>query len=359
MSAPAIDAAGAPAARAPGRPRKAGRVRRFTTTVLVVLTTLFGLLAITFAVGRLVPADPVIAVIGDQADQETYQRVYRSMGLDRPVLIQFATYLGDVVRLDLGQSHVTKNAVASDLARVIPATIELAGLAILIGAGLGIPLGILAAVRRGTWIDHVARVVGLVGYSTPIFWLGTLVILVFYAKLGWIPGGGRIDVYNEGLVEGPTGSLILDAAMAGEWEVFWSALHHLVTPALILGYAALAYISRMSRSFMLEQLGQEYVLTARAKGLSARRVVWGHAFRNIRVQLLTIVTLSFLGLLEGTVLIETVFAWPGLGQYLTTALFFADMNAVLGSVLVIGLISIAMNLLADIAYRFVDPRTRR
>lgn len=359
MSAPAIDAPSVPAAPASGRARKAGRVRRFVTTILILLTTLFGLLAITFAVGRLVPADPVIAVIGDQADQETYQRVYQSMGLDRPVLVQFATYLGDVVRLDLGQSHVTKNAVASDLARVIPATIELASLAILIGAGLGIPLGILAAVRRGTWIDHVARVVGLVGYSTPIFWLGTLVILVFYANLGWIPGGGRIDVYNEGLVEGPTGSLIIDAALAREWDVFWSALHHLVTPALILGYAALAYISRMSRSFMLEQLGQEYVLTARAKGLSASRVVWGHAFRNIRVQLLTIVTLSFLGLLEGTVLIETVFAWPGLGQYLTTALFFADMNAVLGSVLVIGLISIAMNLLADIAYRFVDPRTRR
>jgi peptide/nickel transport system permease protein len=332
--------------------------RKVATSLIIIATTLFGLLVITFVVGRLVPADPVIAVIGDQADQETYDRVYELMGLDRPVYVQFFSYLRDVATLNFGQSNITRNSVASDLARVLPATVELAGLAILIGAGLGIPLGIIAAVNKGRWIDHVARIVGLVGYSTPIFWLGTLVILVFYAKLGWVPGGGRIDIYNEGIVEGPTQSLLIDSIIAGEWEVFWSALHHLITPALILGYASMAYLSRMSRSFMLEQLSQEYVLTARAKGLSRRAVVWGHAFRNIRVQLLTIVTLAFCGLLEGTVLIETVFAWPGLGQYLTTALFFADMNAVLGAVLVIGLISIVINLLSDVVYRFVDPRTR-
>lgn len=332
--------------------------RKLATSLAIIATTLFGLLVITFVVGRLVPADPVIAVIGDQADQETYQRVYAMMGLDQPLYVQFFTYLRDVLTLNFGQSHLTKNPVILDLARVLPATIELAGLSIIIGAGLGIPLGIIAATHKGKWIDQLARVVGLVGYSTPIFWLGTLVMLVFYARLGWIPGGGRIDIYNEGLVEGPTQSLLLDSLLAGEWEVFWSALHHLITPALILGYASMAYISRMSRSFMLEQLGQEYVLTARAKGLPQRSVVWGHAFRNIRVQLLTIVTLAFCGLLEGTVLIETVFSWPGLGQYLTTALLYADMNAVLGAVLVIGLISIVINLLSDVVYRFVDPRTR-
>jgi len=332
--------------------------RKLAASLAIIATTLFGLLVITFVVGRLVPADPVIAVIGDQADRETYQRVYVMMGLDQPVYVQFFNYLRDVVTLNFGQSHLTKNPVILDLARVLPATIELAGLAILIGAGLGIPLGIIAAVHKGKWIDQLARVVGLVGYSTPIFWLGTLVLLAFYARLGWIPGSGRIDIYNEGLVEGPTQSLLLDSIIAGEWDVFWSALHHLITPALILGYASMAYISRMSRSFMLEQLGQEYVLTARAKGLPMRSVVWGHAFRNIRVQLLTIVTLAFCGLLEGTVLIETVFAWPGLGQYLTTALLYADMNAVLGAVLVIGLFSIVINLLSDVVYRFVDPRTR-
>jgi peptide/nickel transport system permease protein len=339
-------------------PGLASASRKLAASLAIIATTLFGLLVITFVVGRLIPADPVIAVIGDQADQETYQRVYVMMGLDQPIYVQFFDYLRDVLTLNFGQSHLTKNPVILDLARVLPATIELAGLSILIGAGLGIPLGIVAATHKGKWIDQVARVVGLVGYSTPIFWLGTLVLLAFYARLGWIPGGGRIDIYNEGLVEGPTQSLLLDSILAGEWEVFWSALRHLITPALILGYASMAYISRMSRSFMLEQLSQEYVLTARAKGLPQRSVVWGHAFRNIRVQLLTIVTLAFCGLLEGTVLIETVFSWPGLGQYLTTALLYADMNAVLGAVLVIGLFSIVINLLSDVVYRFVDPRTR-
>lgn len=333
-------------------------LRKVATSVAVIFTTLFGLLVITFVVGRMVPADPVIAVIGDQADQATYERVYKQMGLDRPLYVQFATYIGNVARLDFGQSHVTKNPVASDLARVFPATLELATLATIIGAGLGIPLGIISAVRRGTWVDHLARIVGLLGHSTPIFWLGTIVILVFYAKFGLIPGSGRLDVYNEGLVEGPTNSILVDAILAGEWEVFRDALLHVAAPALILGYAAMAYLSRMSRSFMLEQLRQEYVLTARAKGLGQRAIIWRHAFRNIRVQLLTIVALAYCGLLDGTVLIETVFAWPGLGQYLTSALFFADMNAVLGSVLLIGIISIAINLLSDLTYRFLDPRTR-
>lgn len=335
-----------------------GALRKVAASFAVILTTLLGLLVITFVVGRMVPADPVIAVIGDQADHETYERVYKEMGLDKPLYVQFATYLANVAHLDFGQSHVTKNPVARDLARVFPATLELATLATIIGAGLGIPLGIVSAVRKGTWVDNVARIVGLLGYSTPIFWLGTIVILVFYAKFGLIPGSGRLDVYNEGLVEGPTNSILVDAALAGEWGVFRDALLHIAAPALILGYAAMAYLSRMSRSFMLEQLRQEYVLTAKAKGLGQRAIVWRHAFRNIRVQLLIIVALAYCGLLDGTVLIETVFAWPGLGQYLTSALFFADMNAVLGSVLLIGIISIAINLLSDLTYRFLDPRTR-
>jgi peptide/nickel transport system permease protein len=332
--------------------------RKVATSTIVILTTLLGLLVITFVVGRMVPADPVIAAIGDQADQATYDRVYKEMGLDRPIYVQFANYLGNAVQLNFGQSNITKQPVVNDLARVFPATLELATLATLIGAGLGVPLGVIAAVRKGTWVDHTARVVGLLGYSTPIFWLGTIVILLFYAQLGVIPPGGRIYVYNEGIVAARTNSVLIDSLLGGHWDVFWSALHHLIAPALILGYAAMAYLSRMTRSFMLEQLHQEYILTARAKGLGKRPIIWRHAFRNIRVQLLTVVALAYCGLLDGTVLIETVFAWPGLGQYLTSALFFADMNAVLGSVFLIGLISIAINFLSDIAYRFVDPRTR-
>lgn len=333
-------------------------LRKLATSVAVIVTTLAGLLVLTFVIGRLVPADPVLAILGDTFDQTAYDRVYRELGLDQPLYAQFLTYVGNILQLDFGQSNVTKNQVSQDLARVFPATLELAILAIFVGTVLGVPLGIISAVRRGTWIDHVGRIVGLLGHSTPIFWLGTMVILIFYAKLGWIPGGGRIDLYNDGLVEGPTGMLILDALLAREWEVFRSAIHHILAPALLLGYAAMAYLSRMSRSFMLEQLSQEYILTARAKGLGQPAIIWKHAFRNIRVQLLTVVTLAFCGLLDGAVLIETVFGWPGLGQYLTSALFFADMNAVLGSVLLIGLISIVINLLADVVYRFVDPRTR-
>ncbi len=201
-------------------------VRKVATSFSVILTTLLGLLIITFVVGRMVPADPVIAVIGDQADQATYERVYKEMGLDQPLYVQFATYLGNVAHLNFGQSHVTKNPVASDLARVFPATLELATLATIIGAGLGIPLGIISAVPQGN-LGRSSRVSSaLLGHSTPIFWLGTIVILVFYAKFGLIPGSGRLDVYNEGLVEGPTNSILVDAIIAGEWEVFRDALLH-------------------------------------------------------------------------------------------------------------------------------------
>lgn len=332
--------------------------RKLGTSIAVVATTLLGLLVITFVVGRMVPADPVLAIIGDQAGQEAYDRVYEQLGLDRPIHEQFLRYVWDVLHLDFGRSHLSRNEVSTDLARVFPATVELATAALLIGTFLGVPLGVVAAVRRGTWIDQVARVVGLVGYSTPIFWLGMIVILIFYAWLGWIPAGNRVGLYYEGLVEGPTGFLVLDSVIAGEWEVARSALGHLVAPALVLGWANTAYISRMSRSFMLEQLNQEYVLTALAKGATSRSVIWRHAFGNMRVQLLTVIALAYCGLLDGTVLIETVFGWPGLGQYLTTALFFADMNAVLGAVLLIGVISVTINLLCDIAYRLLDPRTK-
>lgn len=344
-----------------GRPNRRAWLssgRKLGTSAAVVATTLLGLLVITFVVGRMVPADPVIAIIGDQADQAAYDQVYRQLGLDRPVYEQFFRYVWDVLQFDFGRSHLSRNEVATDLARVFPATVELATAALLIGTVVGVPLGVIAAVKRGSWIDQVARVVGLVGYSTPIFWLGMIVILIFYAKLGWIPAGNRVGLYFEGLVEGPTGFLVLDAVIAGEWEVAQSALGHLVAPALVLGWANTAYISRMSRSFMLEQLNQEYILTARAKGASEREVIWRHAFRNMRVQLLTVIALAYCGLLDGTVLIETVFGWPGLGQYLTTALFFADMNAVLGAVLLIGVISISINLLCDVAYRLLDPRTK-
>jgi len=213
-------------------------------------------------------------------------------------------------------------------------------------------------VRRGRLPDQVVRVVGLIGYSAPIFWLGLMALVVFYARLGWVAGPGRIDVVYEYTLTPVTGLLLVDTAMAGEWEAFGNALSHLILPASLLGYFSLAYISRMTRSFMLNELGQEYVVAARAKGLSEARIVWRHALRNAMVPLVTVIALSYAGLLEGSVLTETVFAWPGLGLYITNSLQNADMNAVLGGTIVVGSIFIGLNLLSDLLYRMLDPRTR-
>ena len=322
------------------------------------LTTLFLLLALTFIIGRLLPLDPVAAIVGDDADQSTYEQVQRELGLDKPLPQQFVIFLGRVLSGDFGDALLTSQPVLDDIARLFPATLELATVAIILGAGLGIPLGVLAAVNRGRFIDHVVRLFSLLGYSTPIFWLGLIGLIVFYAKLGWVGGAGRVDIYYVGIVPEVTGLLLADSLVAGDGDVFFSALRHILLPAAVLGYAAIAYISRMTRSFMLEQINQEYIIAARAKGVSRRQMIWGHAFKNIRVQVVTIVALSYGGLLEGAVLIETVFGWPGFGQYLTNALLIGDMNAVVACTLIVGCIFIGLNLLSDILYRVFDPRTR-
>jgi peptide/nickel transport system permease protein len=334
------------------------RLRRVSGRLLSVLITLFGLLFLTFSMGRLLPADPVLTVTGAEVDKQTYERVYTELGLDRPVWEQFAAYVGNVLHGDLGRSTTTGHSVVSDLFAVFPATIELAVVAVLWGVLLGVPLGIVAAVNRGRVIDHIARIVGLAGHSIPIFWLGLMALFVFYAKLKWVGASGRVDVFYEGMVEPITGFLLVDAAWQGEWEVFRSAFGHIVLPGAILGYYSVAYISRMTRSFMLEQLSQEYIIAARAKGASRRQVIWKHAFKNIRVQLLTIVALTFGGLLDGAVLVETVFGWPGLGQYLTRGLQYNDMNVVMGAVLLIGIVFLTINVISDRLYRILDPRTR-
>ena len=327
-------------------------------TVLSVAVTLFGLAALTFFIGRLLPLDPVAAIVGDNATQAAYDAVYRQLGLDQPIWVQFLRYLRDIVSLDLGTALTTGKPVVEDIARVFPATLELATVAIIIGTGFGIPLGVLAAMYRDSVVDHVVRVVGLLGYSAPTFWLGLMGLVLFYATLGWVGGPGRIDVLYEFDIEPMTGFLLLDTALRGQWEVFGNVFSHVILPASILGFSALAYISRMTRSFMIEQLGQEYVVAARVKGLSWARTVWIHAFRNIAVQVVTVVALSYAFLLEGAVLTETVFAWPGFGHYLVAGLLAGDMNAVLACVLIVGVIFIGLNLFTDLLYRLLDPRTR-
>jgi peptide/nickel transport system permease protein len=323
-----------------------------------IAVTLLGLLLLTFFIGRLMPADPVRAIIGVDATRETYEQVYRSLGLDRPLWEQFFYYLRDVFTGNFGTSIRTGQPVIQDILHVMPATIELATFAILIGAGLGVPLGVFAAVNKDRWPDHVVRVFSLFGHSMPIFWTGMIALIVFYAHFGLVGGSGRMDQFYIGLVDERTGFLLIDSLIAGEMDVFWSAVNHIILPATLLGYSSSAYITRMTRSFMLDQLGQEYVTTARVKGLSRNQTIWQHAFINIRVQLVTIIALAYGSLLEGAVLIETVFAWPGFGQYLTNNLITGDMNAVMTCVLIVGVIFIGLNLLSDVLYRIFDPRTR-
>ena len=327
--------------------------------VATIAVTLLGLLLVTFLIGRVVPVDPVLAVVGDRASKSTYDRVFLELGLDKPLYQQFWIYLKNVMAGDLGQSVLTKKPIIEDIARVFPATLELATVSIILGTVVGVPAGIWAAVRQGRLADQVVRVLALVGYSAPIFWLGLLGLLVFYAKFGWVAGPGRIDISYEYSVTRVTGLLLIDSAAQGQWAAFGNAFSHIILPSALLGFFSMAYISRMTRSFMLAELAQEYIITARVKGVAEWRIIWVHALRNAAVPLVTVVALSYAGLLEGSVLTETVFAWPGLGQYLTNSLQASDMSAVLGGTLVIGVVFVGLNLLSDLLYTLLDPRVRR
>ncbi|KKX31507.1 ABC transporter permease [Rhizobium sp. LC145] len=334
------------------------RLFAFARQAGTVSATLIGLLVLTFCIGRLMPVDPVRAIVGEEADQATYEMVAERIGAHLPLYQQFIRYVNDLTHGDFGVSIRTGQPVINDILHVMPATIELATFAIIFGAGFGIPLGILAAVQRNKPADHVIRFATLIGHSMPIFWTGMIGLIIFYAALDLVGGGGRLSDYYVGLVPDRTGFILIDAAIAGDWEVFADAVNHLMLPASILGYSSMAYITRMTRSFMLDQLNQEYITTARVKGLSKSRTIWHHAFANIRVQLVTIVALAYGGLLEGAVLIETVFSWPGFGQYMTSNMLIGDMNAVMTCVLLVGVIFIALNLLSDALYKIFDPRTR-
>ncbi|MER8437960.1 ABC transporter permease [Mesorhizobium sp. M1312] len=333
----------------------ASSIARF---LVIAITTYLGLLAVTFFIGRVIPIDPVLAVLGDRAPANVVERTRREMGLDLPLIEQFYIYVKNALNGNFGTSVLTTNPVMTDIRRAFPATIELATLGTLIGAFLGVPLGVLAAVRRGSIIDQIVRIIGLVGYSVPIFWLGLLALVLFYAKLQWVAFPGRLDIVYEYTFTPITGFYLLDALWQRQWDVFRDAFRHIILPASLLGCFSLAYISRMTRSFMLNELAQEYIVAARAKGLSETRIIWGHALRNAAVPMVTVIALSYAGLLEGSVLTETVFSWPGIGLYITNSLQNADMNAVLGGTIIIGSVFIGINLLSDLLYRVLDPRTK-
>ncbi|HEY2254666.1 MAG TPA: ABC transporter permease [Variovorax sp.] len=338
----------------PSSPRLRAVLRTASSFVLMLLA----LLLVTFMIGKASPIDPVIKVVGDRATPEAYAAARRSLGLDQPLYLQFADYVGRAVHGDLGNSTSTGRPVLEDIRQYFPATLELATLGILIGVGIGVPMGMLGAHFHNRWIDQLLRVVCLVGYSVPVFWLGLVGLLVFYAKLGWVAGPGRLDDVYQYTLESWSNFVLIDAWRAGNWEAFRNGLLHLVLPAGLLGYFSLAYISRMTRAFFLEELGKEYVLAARVKGHSELQVLLRQILPNVAAPLITVISLSYAVLLEGAVLTETVFSWPGLGAYITGALFSADIAAVLGGTLLIGVCFVVLNSLTDLLGYWLDPRMR-
>lgn len=331
---------------------------RLTSFLGSLALTLLGLTAVTFCIGRFMATDPVLARVGDHASREVYDRVRLEMGLDRSIAEQFGMYLRQVLSGDFGHSALTSHPVLSDIMQFFPATFELATVATIIGVLIGVPAGVAAGALKGRWPDQLVRLLGLFGYSMPVFWLGLVGLALFYGKLGWVAGPGRLDVGYDDIVTTRTGIILVDSLIEGNWQVFHNAFSHVILPAAILGYFSLAYIARMTRSFMIEQLSQDYVMAARIKGRSFWGAVWHHAFPNIMVPLITVIGLSYASLLEGAVLTETVFAWPGLGLYITRSLFNADLTAVLGGTLVVGAVFIGVNLLCDFLYKVFDPRLR-
>ncbi|MBS0573502.1 MAG: ABC transporter permease [Proteobacteria bacterium] len=336
--------------------------RQAGATTAQLLVTFIGLLAVTFIISRVVPIDPVSALIGERATADQIAEARLRLGLDEPLWRQFLLYVWQALHGDFGLSIKTHQPVIQEIARFFPATLELSTLATIIGVLIGIPAGVLAATRPGSLPDQIVRLVGLMGYSMPVFWLALIGLLVFYGDLGWVGGPGRLDASYDMMMEFEvtqyTGMVLVDTALNGRWDMFANAFSHIILPASILGYLSMAYISRMTRSFMMNELGQEYITTARVKGMPERRVIWVHAMKNVMVPLITVIALSYAFLLEGAVLTETIFAWPGLGRYITDALLVADMPAVLGGTVVVGAVYIGLNMVSDLLYRLADPRAR-
>ena len=342
---------------------RAGRFARQTgNTLVTLLVTFIGLLAVTFVISRVVPIDPVTSILGERATAQQIEDARTKLGLDEPMWKQFAIYIGNTLQGDLGTSIRTREPVAEAVARVFPATLELATLATIIGVIVGVPAGVMAATKPGSILDQIVRLVGLMGYSMPIFWLGLMGLLLFYGHLGWVGGPGRLDVAYQMEMDFEltqySGMILVDTLLNGRPDMFANAFSHIILPAGLLAYISMAYISRMTRSFMMNELGQEYITTARVKGMPERRVIWVHALKNVMVPLITVIALSYAYLLEGAVLTETIFAWPGLGSYITDALLVADMPAVLGGTVVVGMAYIGLNMFSDLLYRVFDPRAR-
>ena len=323
----------------------------------LVVPTFIGITLLVFSLIRLLPGDPVEALSGERGmDPERYQRLLHQFGLDRPLPVQYLDYLWKALHGDLGLSIITHEPVFKEFMTLFPATIELSACAMFLALALGLPAGIIAAVKRNTVWDYSVMGASLAGYSMPIFWWGLLLILTFSVGLGWTPVSGRIAIQFD--IPPVTGFMLIDSLLSGERGAFKSALSHLVLPAIALGTIPLAVIARMTRSSMLEVLREDYVRTARAKGASSFRVVGIHALRNALIPVVTTIGLQVGTLLAGAILTETIFSWPGIGKWLVEAIHRRDYPAVQGGILLSATVIIAVNLIVDVLYGVINPRIR-
>jgi len=328
------------------------------TRVSLVIPTFIGVTLLSFALIRLVPGDPIELLAGERGiDPARHAALRAELGLDKPLLEQYWIYIQKVLQGDLGVSIVTKTPVLDEFLTLFPATIELSLFAITLALLVGLPIGILAAVKRGSWFDYSTMGLSLVGYSMPIFWWALLLILFFSVQLGWTPVSGRISVLY--WVEPVTGFMLIDSLLSDEAGAFRSALSHLILPSIALGTIPLAVIARMTRSSMLEVLSEDYIRTARAKGLAPWRVIVIHALRNALIPVITVVGLQVGVLFAGAILTETIFAWPGVGKWLIESVQRRDYPVLQGGVLLVASVVMAVNLIVDLLYGLVNPRIRR
>ncbi len=325
--------------------------------IALLIPTLLGITIVSFGFVRVLPGDPVLLMAGERGiNPERYQKLLEEFGYDRPIWEQYLEYLSELLHGDLGNSLVTKQPVLSEFFTLFPATVELSLCALIIAISIGIPAGIIAASKRGTFWDQSLMGTALVGYSMPIFWWGLLLIIVFSGWLHWTPVSGRISLLY--FFPDVTGFMLIDSLLSGQKGAFTSALSHLVLPSIVLATIPLAVIARQTRSAMLEVLGEDYVRTARAKGLSPARVVGVHALRNAMIPVITVIGLSVGTLLAGAILTETIFSWPGIGKWMVDSISRRDYPVVQSGLLMIAIVVMMVNLLVDMTYGLINPRIR-
>jgi len=331
------------------------RLRYLAWRLLVLIPVLIGVTLVTFGISRSIKGDPARIMAGDMADESTLASIRREFNLDKPLYVQYLTYVGNLTRGNLGISYQSHRPVSESLRAAMPATLELAFIAALFGTLAAIPLGVLAAVKRNSWVDHLVRVTAVGGVSLPVFWFGVILLVIFYRNLSWLPAGGRFDP-RLALPASHTGLMLADTLLAGDLAGFLISLRHLLLPGFVLGYSYMALVARMVRSTMLEVLSQDFIRTARGKGLAERHVIYRHALRNAMIPTLTVMGMGMANLLGGAVLTESVFAWPGLGKLSVDATLYLDYPVIMAVTLIITTSYVVINLLVDLLYGILNPR---